>query len=80
MDTRPASSPGPKTMFSPSVGNNFKIGLLLLYEQCSENITSNIPSSNSFISLPRIPSIYFTSESVKVILTPYILVLNTLKS
>ena len=67
-DTRPASSPGPKIIFSPSVGKALRKGLLLLYEQCSENITSSIPSSNSFISRPRIPSIYSISESAKVML------------
>ena len=71
IDTIPASSPGPNMMFSPSVGNCFKNLLLLLYEQCSENITSSIPSSKEFIFLFKIPSIYSTSESSKVILTPW---------
>ena len=71
IDTIPASSPGPNMMFSPSVGNCFKNLLLLLYEQCSENITSSIPSSKEFIFLFKIPSIYSTSEFSKVILTPW---------
>src|SRR5262245_22301632 len=52
MSTAPAFSPGPCTTRGPSVGSVFRWMRLLLYEQCSDHITENRPSSVRLGSRP----------------------------
>src|SRR5687767_3213537 len=53
MSTAPAFSPGPWRTRGPSVGSVFRWMRLLLYEQCSDHITENRPSSVRLGSRPR---------------------------
>src|SRR4051812_17491587 len=49
----PAFSPGPQITRGPSIGNFFSWFLDDLYEQCSDHITENTPSSTRLGSRPR---------------------------
>src|SRR6185295_14629897 len=66
ISTAPAFSPGPCTTLGPVVGNFFKCTRELLYEQCSDHITENIPSSVIFGSRPNISTIFLYSSSVRL--------------
>src|SRR6516162_9091700 len=48
MSTTPAFSPGPQITLGPLVGNLPRCLRLDLYEQCSDHITENTPSSTMF--------------------------------
>src|SRR4029077_8963852 len=66
ISTAPAFSPGPCTTRGPVVGSFFKCTRELLYEQCSDHITENMPSSVIFGSRPRISTIFLYSSSVRL--------------
>ena len=65
MSTTPASSPGPTSTASPSVGNVFRWTLLDLYEQCSDHIAPYIASSVLFGSRPKVRLMVSSSSSVR---------------
>src|SRR5215831_19982904 len=66
MSTAPAFSPGPCTTRGPVVGSFFKWARELLYEQCSDHMTENMPSSVRFGSRHKISRIFLYSSSVKL--------------
>src|SRR5512147_154034 len=53
MSITPAFSPGPQITHGASVGSFFKWMRELLYEQCSDHITENMPSSVRLGSRPK---------------------------
>src|SRR4051794_13507448 len=63
--TTPASSPGPTSTASPSVGSVFRWTLLDLYEQCSDHIAAYIASSVRFGARPRVRSMSESSSSLR---------------
>src|SRR5678816_3269552 len=66
ISTAPAFSPGPCTTRGPVVGSFFRCTLELLYEQCSDHITENIPSSVRLGSRPKMLTIFLNSSSVRL--------------
>src|SRR5678815_5625144 len=66
MSTAPAFSPGPCTTRGPVVGSFLRWTRELLYEQCSDHITENMPSSVIFGSRPKISRIFLYSSSVRL--------------
>src|SRR6476660_1254732 len=66
MSTAPAFSPGPCTTRGPVVGNFRKCTREDLYEQCSDHMTENMPSSVKFGSRPRISTIFLYSSSERL--------------
>src|SRR5690242_9607194 len=66
MSTAPAFSPGPCTTRGPVVGNFLRWTRELLYEQCSDHITENMPSSVILGSRPKISTIFLYSSSVRL--------------
>src|SRR6185503_2391633 len=66
MSTAPAFSPGPCTTRGPVVGSFLRWTRELLYEQCSDHMTENIPSSVIFGSRPKISRIFLYSSSVRL--------------
>src|SRR5437879_259619 len=66
MSTAPAFSPGPCTTRGPSVGSVRRCFLLLLYEQCSDHMTENSPSSVRLGSRPRAFTIRSYSSRVRL--------------
>src|SRR3989442_8221734 len=66
MSTAPAFSPGPCTTRGPSVGSVRRCFLLLLYEQCSDHMTENSPSSVRLGSRPRALTIRPYSSRVRL--------------
>src|SRR3954463_4413523 len=53
MSITPAFSPGPQITRGPVIGNFFSWFFDDLYEQCSDHITENTPSSTRLGSRPR---------------------------
>src|SRR6185503_2053972 len=66
MSTAPAFSPGPCTTRGPVVGSFLRWTRELLYEQCSDHITENMPNSVIFGSRPSISTIFLYSSSVRL--------------
>src|SRR6185503_12102689 len=66
MSTAPAFSPGPCTTRGPVVGSFLRWTRELLYEQCSDHMTENMPSSVIFGSRPKISTIFLYSSSVRL--------------
>src|SRR6476469_7334057 len=66
MSTAPAFSPGPCTTRGPVVGSFLRWTRELLYEQCSDHMTENMPSSVILGSRPKISRIFLYSSSVRL--------------
>src|ERR1700704_4925777 len=77
ISTAPAFSPGPWTTRGPVVGSFFKCTRELLYEQCSDHITENMPNSVKFGSRPSISTIFLYSSSVRLCCAMRSLVITT---
>ena len=65
MSTAPAFSPGPCSTRAPLVGSWRRKARELLYEQCSDHMTANTPSSSSVGGRPSSATIFAHSSRVR---------------